>query len=156
MIPRSHPLAGAREAFNAVFIEADAAGQLMFYGRGAGGSPTASAVLGDLVRAPATGLAGHRWSRRVAYAELSRAAMGWTTTRYHVNLDVTDKPGVLAAVAIAFARHDVSSRAVRQDGHGDDASLVLVTHEAADSALSATVEDLRGLTWCVPWRASCG
>jgi homoserine dehydrogenase len=145
MIPRSHPLAGVREAYNAVFVEADAAGQLMFYGRGAGGSPTASAVLGDLVAAVRNRLAGHRGPGESAYAALPVLPMGWTTTRYHVNLDVTDKTGVLAAVANAFARHGVSIRSVRQDGHGDDASLVLVTHEAADSALSATVEDLRGL-----------
>jgi homoserine dehydrogenase len=128
-----------------VFVEADAAGQLMFYGRGAGGSPTASAVLGDLVAAARNRLAGRRGPGESAYAELPVLPMGRTVTRYHVNLDVTDKTGVLAAVASAFAHNDVSIKSVRQDGHGDDASLVLVTHEATDAALSATVHDLRGL-----------
>ncbi|MBL7499729.1 homoserine dehydrogenase [Frankia nepalensis] len=145
MVPRSHPLASVREAFNAVFIEAEAAGQLMFYGRGAGGSPTASAVLGDLVAVARNRVAGRRGPGESAYAALPVLPMGETITSYHVNLDVTDKTGVLATVAGAFARHGVSIRSVRQDGRGDDASLVLVTHAAADAALAATVEDLRNL-----------
>jgi len=145
MVPRSHPLASVREAFNAVFIEAEAAGQLMFYGRGAGGSPTASAVLGDLVAVARNRVAGRRGPGESAYAQLPVLPMGETITSYHVNLDVTDKTGVLATVAGAFARHGVSIRSVRQDGRGDDASLVLVSHPAADAALAATVEDLRGL-----------
>ncbi|MBL7620509.1 homoserine dehydrogenase [Frankia sp. AgB1.8] len=145
MVPRSHPLASVREAFNAVFVEAEAAGQLMFYGRGAGGSPTASAVLGDLVAVARNRVAGRRGPGESAYADLPVLPMGETITSYHVNLDVTDKTGVLATVAGAFANHGVSIRSVRQDGRGDDASLVLVTHAAADAALAATVEDLRGL-----------
>ncbi|OHV37493.1 MULTISPECIES: homoserine dehydrogenase [Pseudofrankia] len=145
MVPRSHPLASVREAFNAVFIEAEAAGQLMFYGRGAGGSPTASAVLGDLVAVARNRVAGRRGPGESAYAQLPVLPMGETITSYHVNLDVTDKTGVLATVAGAFARHGVSIRSVRQDGRGDDASLVLVSHPATDAALAATVEDLRGL-----------
>ena len=145
MVPRSHPLASVREAFNAVFVEAEAAGQLMFYGRGAGGSPTASAVLGDLVAVARNRVAGRRGPGESAYADLPVLPMGETITSYHVNLDVTDKSGVLATVAGAFAQHGVSIRSVRQDGRGDDASLVLVTHAAADAALAATVEDLRGL-----------
>jgi homoserine dehydrogenase len=145
MVPRSHPLAGVREAFNAVFVEAEAAGQLMFYGRGAGGSPTASAVLGDLVAVARNRVAGRRGPGESAYADLPVLPMGQTVTSYHVNLDVTDKTGVLATVAGAFAGHGVSIRSVRQDGRGDDASLVLVTHPAADAALAATVDDLRNL-----------
>ncbi|HMA45733.1 MAG TPA: homoserine dehydrogenase [Frankiaceae bacterium] len=145
MIPRGHPLAGVREAFNAVFVEAEAAGQLMFYGRGAGGAPTASAVLGDLVAVARNRLAGVRGPGESAYADLRVLPMGETVTRYHVDLDVADKAGVLAAVAGAFARHDVSIQSVRQEGHGDDASLVIVTHAAADAALASTVEDLRDL-----------
>ncbi|MCK9924166.1 homoserine dehydrogenase [Frankia sp. AgPm24] len=145
MIPRSHPLAGVREAFNAVFVEAEAAGQLMFYGQGAGGAPTASAVLGDVVAVARNRIAGRQGPGESSYAALPVLPMGRTVTRYHVNLDVTDKTGVLAAVAGAFARHDVSIRSVRQEGRGDDASLVLVTHAAPDEALSATVEELRGL-----------
>lgn len=145
MIPRSHPLASVREAYNAVFVEAAAAGQLMFYGRGAGGAPSASAVLGDLVAVARNRLSGARGVGESTYADLRIRPMGETVTRYHVSLDVADKAGVLAAVAAAFAHHDVSIRTVRQVGHGDDATLVLVTHTATDAALSATVEDLRGL-----------
>jgi homoserine dehydrogenase len=145
ILPRSHPLAGVRDAYNAVFIEADAAGQLMFYGRGAGGAPTASAVMGDLVAVCRNRLSGARGAGDSSYAALPIRPMGETLTRYHVSLDVADKPGVLASVAKAFAAHDVSIQTVRQEGHGSDATLVLVTHEAADAALSATVEDLRRL-----------
>jgi homoserine dehydrogenase len=145
MIPRTHPLAGVREAYNAVFVEAEAAGQLMFYGRGAGGPPTASAVLGDVVAVARNRLTGARGVGESAYADLRVSPMGDTVTRYHVSLEVADKAGVLAHIAEAFARHDVSIRTVRQEGHGDDATLVLVTHAASDAALSATVEDLRSL-----------
>jgi homoserine dehydrogenase len=145
MIPRSHPLATVREAYNAVFVEADAAGSLMFYGRGAGGAPTASAVLGDLVTVARNRLSGARGAGDSAYADLRVAPMGETETRYHVRIDVADKAGVLASVAQAFAVHDVSILTVRQEGHGDDASLTLVTHVASDAALSATVEGLRRL-----------
>ncbi len=145
MIPRSHPLAGVREAYNAVFVEADAAGQLMFYGRGAGGAPTASAVLGDLVAAARNRLSGARGFGESAYADLRVSPMGETVTRCHVSLEVADKSGVLANVAEVFARHDVSISTVRQEGHGDDATLVLVTHSATDAALAQTVDELRGL-----------
>ena len=145
MIPRTHPLASVREAYNAVFVEAASAGQLMFYGRGAGGAPTASAVLGDLVAVARNALSGARGAGESAYADLRVRPMGEVVTRYHLNLDVADKAGVLAAVAATFSAHDVSIRTVRQEGHGDDASLVVVTHVATDSALSAVVEELRGL-----------
>jgi homoserine dehydrogenase len=145
MIPTAHPLAGVREAFNAVYVEAESAGQLMFYGRGAGGAPTASAVLGDLVAVARNRVDGGRGPRESANLNLPVLPMGRTRTRYHVSLDVTDKAGVLSSVAGAFAQHDVSISSVRQEGHGDDASLVLVTHVASDAALAATVEDLRGL-----------
>ena len=145
MIPRTHPLASVGDAYNAVFVEADAAGQLMFYGRGAGGAPTASAVLGDLVAVARNRLTGARGMGDSAYADLRIRSMGETLTRYHVSLDVADKAGVLANVALAFAKHDVSIQTVRQEGHGDDATLELVTHVAPDAALSATVADLREL-----------
>jgi homoserine dehydrogenase len=145
MIPRTHPLASVREAYNAVFVEAAAAGQLMFYGRGAGGAPTASAVLGDLVAVARNVLSGARGAGESAYADLRVQPMGEVITRYHVSLDVADKAGVLAAVANTFSAHDVSIRTVRQEGHGDDASLVVVTHTARDAALQAVVEELRGL-----------
>ncbi|MEV0379112.1 homoserine dehydrogenase [Nonomuraea sp. NPDC050643] len=145
MIPRSHPLAGVREAYNAVFVEAESAGQLMFYGKGAGGAPTASAVLGDLVAVGRNRLAGTRGPEESTYADLAVHPMGETVTRCHVALDVADKPGVLARVAELFAKHDVSIQTVRQEGHGDDAQLVIVTHRATDAALSATMEELRDL-----------
>jgi len=145
MIPRSHPLGSVREAYNAVFVEAASAGRLMFYGPGAGGSPTASAVLGDLVAVARNALSGARGAGSSDYAELRVRPMGEVVTRYHISLDVADKAGVLASVANAFARHDVSIRTVRQEGHGDDASLVVVTHTATDAALQGVVEQLRGI-----------
>ena len=146
MIPVSHPLAGVREAFNAVFVECEAAGGLMFYGRGAGGAPTASAVLGDVVAVARHKVTGGRGPGESSYADLRVRPMGDTRTRYHVSLDVADRAGVLAQVATAFAGNGVSIETVRQEMHGtDDAELVIVTHQAPDSALSATVEVLRGL-----------
>ena len=145
MIPRSHPLGSVREAYNAVFVEGASAGQLMFYGRGAGGSPTASAVLGDLVAVARNTLSGARGAGESSYADLRVRPMGEVVTRYHISLDVADKAGVLAAVANAFATHDVSIRTVRQEGHAGDASLVVVTHTATDAALRAVVEELREL-----------
>jgi len=142
MIPRTHPLAGVREAYNAVFVEAESAGQLMFYGAGAGGVPTASAVLGDVVAVARNLVAGTRGPDASTYAKLPALPMGETLTRYHVALDVADRPGVLARVADTFARHDVSIKAVRQEGRGDDAQLVIVTHTAPDAALSRTVAEL--------------
>jgi homoserine dehydrogenase len=143
MIPTSHPLAGVNGAFNAVYVEAEAAGQLMFYGQGAGGEPTASAVLGDLVAVARNRLAGAAGPAVTSYAGLPARPIAETPTRYHVSLDVADKPGVLAAVAHEFAEHGVSIATVRQDGHGDAATLVLVTHSAPDAALSATVDALQ-------------
>jgi homoserine dehydrogenase len=145
MIPTSHPLAAVGGAFNAVFVEAEAAGQLMFYGQGAGGEPTASAVLGDLVAVARNRLAGASGQGPTGYANLAVRPIADTPTRYHVSLDVADKPGVLATVAQEFARHEVSIATVRQDGHGDAASLVIVTHSAPDAALSATIAALRDM-----------
>ena len=145
MIPRSHPLAAVGGAYNAVFVEAQSAGQLMFYGAGAGGTPTASAVLGDIVAVARNRLAGTRGPELSTYAELPVLPMGDTLTRYHVSLDVDDRPGVLAPVAEVFARHDVSIEAVRQTSRGDEALLIIVTHEARDAALVATVSELEAL-----------
>jgi homoserine dehydrogenase len=145
MIPRSHPLAAVGGAYNAVFVEAASAGQLMFYGAGAGGTPTASAVLGDIVAVARNRLAGTRGPELSTYAELPVLPMGDTLTRYHVSLDVDDRPGVLAPVAEAFARHGVSIQQVRQASRGDEAELIIVTHEARDEALAATIFDLEAL-----------
>ncbi|MGY5882872.1 homoserine dehydrogenase [Modestobacter lacusdianchii] len=146
MIPTTHPLAAVGGAFNAVFVEAEAAGELMFYGQGAGGEPTASAVLGDLVAVARNRLAGAAGPGTTGYAGLTVRPMADTPTRYHVSLDVADVPGVLATVAQEFAAHGVSIATVRQDGHGDAATLVIVTHRAPDSALAATVTRLRGMS----------
>ncbi|MEU6008793.1 homoserine dehydrogenase [Streptomyces sp. NPDC001698] len=145
MIPLTHPLASVRGAYNAVFVESDAAGQLMFYGPGAGGSPTASAVLGDLVAVCRNRLSGATGPGESAYAALPVSSMGEVVTRYHISLDVADKPGVLAQVATVFAEHGVSIDTVRQQGKDGEASLVVVTHRASDAALGGTVEALRKL-----------
>jgi homoserine dehydrogenase len=145
LLPRNHPLAAVREAFNAVFVEARAAGELMFYGRGAGGIPTASAVLGDLVAVARHRVFGGLGSRESEYAGREIASIGEAITRYHIRLDVADRPGVLAAVAQAFARHGVSIQTVRQEGHGNDAELVVVTHSGVESALATTVAQLRSM-----------
>jgi homoserine dehydrogenase len=146
MIPLTHPLASVREAFNAVFVECEAAGELMFYGRGAGGAPTASAVLGDVVAVARHKISGGRGPGESAYADLRVRPMGETSTRYHVSLDVADRSGVLAQVATVFAAHEVSIETVRQEKRGsDDAVLVIVTHVASDAALAGTVDALRGL-----------
>ncbi|MEU1045612.1 homoserine dehydrogenase [Streptomyces ambofaciens] len=145
MIPLSHPLANVREAYNAVFVESEAAGQLMFYGPGAGGSPTASAVLGDLVAVCRNRIGGATGPGESAYAALPVSPMGDVVTRYHISLDVADKPGVLAQVATVFAEHGVSIDTVRQSGKDGEASLVVVTHRASDAALGGTVEALRKL-----------
>jgi homoserine dehydrogenase len=146
MIPRTHPLASVGGAFNAVFVDCEAAGGLMFYGQGAGGAPTASAVLGDVVAVARHKVTGGRGPGESSYADLRVRPMGDTSTRYHVSLDVADRAGVLAQVATAFAEHGVSIETVRQAKHGtDDAELVIVTHQASDASLSATVEALRGL-----------
>ena len=145
MIPRSHPLAAVGGAYNAVFVEAKSAGQLMFYGAGAGGTPTASAVLGDLVAVARNRVAGTRGPEPSTYAELPVLPMGDTLTRYHVSLDVADRPGVLAPVAEAFARHGVSIQAVRQTSKGTEALLIIVTHVARDAALATTVNELQAL-----------
>jgi homoserine dehydrogenase len=145
LISRSHPLASVRESFNAVFVESESAGAMMFYGRGAGGAPTASAILGDLVAVARHRVSGGLGPRESDYADLGIADMGSTKTRYLIRLDVADRPGVLAAVAQTFSKHDVSIQTVRQTGRGDNAELIVMTHKATDSALASTVADLSSL-----------
>jgi homoserine dehydrogenase len=145
MIPRSHPLAGVGGAYNAVFVESRSAGRLMFYGPGAGGSPTASAVLGDLVTVARNRVRGAVGPGESSYAARPVASIEQVTTRYHLSLEVADVAGVLARIAQVFAEHDVSIQTVRQTGRGEDAQLVIVTHRATDGALSATVASLREL-----------
>ncbi len=145
MIPRSHPLAGVGGAYNAVFVESRSAGRLMFYGPGAGGSPTASAVLGDLVTVARNRVRGAVGPGESSYAARLVVPIGNVSTRYHLSLAVADVAGVLARIATVFADHGVSIQTVRQHERGADAQVVIVTHAALDSALSATVESLREL-----------
>jgi homoserine dehydrogenase len=144
MVPASHPLASVRDSFNAVFVEGDAVGELMFYGRGAGGMPTASAVLGDLVDA-----AVNRHKGIHAMLGTERKAVlrpiDEVESAYYLNLDVFDRPGVLAAVAGVFGRHDVSIRSMEQEGLGGEARLVFITHTAREAAVQATLRDLKQL-----------
>ena len=142
MVPRTHPLAAVRGAFNAVFVEGAVSGELMLYGRGAGGGPTASAVLGDLVDASRNLLAGapapapKRTSTTVRPQSEMRSA-------FSLSLDVADRTGVLAAVAKIFGDHDVSIRAMEQVGLAEEARLVFLTHVARDGDVSATIDELR-------------
>jgi homoserine dehydrogenase len=145
LISRTHPLASVRESFNAVFVEAKSAGQLMFYGKGAGGEPTASAVLGDLVAVARHKVSGGIGPKESDYADLKIAKIGQTKTRYLIRLNVADKPGVLESVAHVFAAHGVSIQTVRQTGAGDKAELIVMTHSSTESALSETVKDLSKL-----------
>ncbi len=151
LVPLDHPLASVNGAFNAVVVEAEAAGRLMFYGQGAGGAPTASAVMGDLVMAARNRVQGGRGPRESKYAKLPIASIGAIPTRYYVNMNVKDQPGVLSAVAAEFSRHEVSIAEVRQQGMTDNegepcgAQIVVVTHQATDAALSETVEALAEL-----------
>ena len=144
LVPKSHPLAGVRDAFNAVFIEGEAAGELMLYGQGAGGLPTASAVVGDLIDAVRNRLAGttaptpdRQPARLLPEADLF--------TQYYVSLDVTDRPGVLAAVTKIFGDNSVSIRSMEQEGFAGDARLLLVTHLAREGDVRATLDALAAL-----------
>ncbi|MBD0863708.1 homoserine dehydrogenase [Gordonia sp. zg691] len=145
LIPLTHPLATVNGAFNAVVVEAENAGRLMFYGQGAGGAPTASAVLGDMVMAARNRVHGGRGPLESTYASLPVAPIDDVFTRYYISMRVEDRPGVLAQVAGEFTKRSVSIAAVRQEGAGDDARLIVVTHRAPDRAQSdcvAALEDM--------------
>ena len=144
MVPIHHPLASVRESFNAVFVEGAAVGSLMFYGRGAGGLPTASAVLGDAIDA-AVNLTKGTHGTLGSFAKARIRPIDETFAEYLLGLEVVDRPGVLHAVTGVFADHGVSIRAAEQEGIGEDARLVFVTHEAKESAVQATVHGLREL-----------
>ena len=144
MVPSSHPLASVRESFNAVFIEGDAVGELMLYGRGAGGLPTASAVLGDLIDAAVN-------LRKGSSAHIGRLGdarirpIDEVRSGYYLNVEVFDRPGVLATVAGVFGEHGVSIRSMEQEGLGDEARLIFITHEAYERDVAATLHDLKSL-----------
>jgi homoserine dehydrogenase len=144
MVPVHHPLASVRESFNAVFVEGAAVGQLMFYGRGAGGNPTASAVLGDVIDA-AVNLSKRTHGTLGTFQRPSIRAIDETSAEYLISLDVADEPGVLHAVTGAFAAQGVSIRAAEQEGNGPDARLVFITHRAREASVQATMRMLRDL-----------
>jgi homoserine dehydrogenase len=144
MVPNTHPLASVRESYNAVFIEGDAVGSLMFYGRGAGGNPTASAVLGDVIDAAVNLVKGTHGSIG-SFAKATIRPIDETSSEYLLSMEVADKPGVLHAVTGAFANNGVSIRAAEQEGIGADARLVFITHVAKESDLQATVRQLRDM-----------
>jgi len=144
LVPSAHPLASVRDSFNAVFLEGDAVGSLMLYGRGAGGFPTASAVLGDVIDAAVNRLKGTCGSLGT-FGRASIRAIDETSSAYLLSLQVADRPGVLHAVTGVFAHHGVSIRAAEQEGIGADARLVFITHEATEAAVQATVRQLRDL-----------
>lgn len=144
MVPAAHPLASVRDSFNAVFVEGDAVGSLMFYGRGAGGFPTASAVLGDVIDA-AVNLRKGTHGTIGAFARTPVVPIDETTSQYLLGLDVEDKPGVLHAITGVFAKHGVSIRAAEQEGTESDARLVFITHVARESDVQACLREFRDL-----------
>jgi homoserine dehydrogenase len=142
MVPKTHPLAAVRGAFNAVFVEGAVSGELMLYGKGAGGGPTASAILGDLVDASRNLRAGAPAPapKRISTTMRPQADM---RSAFYLSMDVADRPGVLAAVAQIFGDHDVSIRAMEQVGLADEARLIFLTHVAREGDLLATIDKLR-------------
>jgi len=145
LISRTHPLASVNGAYNAVFVEAEAAGRLMFYGSGAGGTETASAVLGDVVSAAKRHVAGGPGLADSIHANLPILDMGRVQTRYVIQLEVNDQPGVLAQIANLFSEHGVSIETVEQsvqNGSAVTASLEIGTHLASDAALDSVVQAL--------------
>jgi homoserine dehydrogenase len=145
MIPVAHPLAAVRDAYNAVFVEGERVGQLMFYGRGAGGEPTATSVVGDLVDVARHLVFGGHGPGCTCVYERPIRSMDHTHGQYYLNLHVEDRPGVLAEIAALFGVNDVSIERVWQEGFGDEAALVFITHRAREGAFQETVAELRNL-----------
>ena len=144
MVPHHHPLASVRDAFNAVVVDGEASGSLMFYGRGAGGDPTASSVLGDVIDA-AINLNKGAHATLGVLTKAKLLPMAQTSCEYLIPLEVADKPGVLHAVTGIFANNNVSIRAAEQDGIGSGARLVFLTHMANEAAVQACITQLRKL-----------
>ncbi len=143
MLPVGHPLASVRDSFNALFIEADAVGELMFYGRGAGGMPTASAVLGDVIDAAKNLVSGARGATIGALARKPIRPIDEVESQFYLQLEVADEPGVLAAIAEEFGARSVSIKSMQQEGIGDGARLIFITHLAKEADLRATIHALR-------------
>jgi homoserine dehydrogenase len=145
MVPNQHPLASVRDSFNALFLEGDAVGELMFYGRGAGGGPTASAVLGDLIDASKNLISGSRGATIGTLARKPVLPIDEVESMFYVLLEAADQPGVLATIANVFGENGVSIRSMQQSGLGDDARLIFVTHRAREADLRRTVHEVREL-----------
>ena len=145
LVPLTHPLAQVQGAFNAVFLEGAALGSLMLYGQGAGGLPTASAVLGDLIDAANHLLEGECSAAPRNAANLDAVPIEEMRSAFYLSLDAADRPGVLAAVAAVFGEHHISISSMEQHGLGDDARLVFVTHEASEADMAATLVVLEQL-----------
>jgi len=143
MIPAAHPLAAVRDANNAVFVEGAKVGQLMFYGPGAGGEPTATSVIGDLVQVARNLAFGGRAMGCTCVLDRAIRPMDATTGQYYLNLHVEDRPGALAEIAEAFAHNGVSIERVWQEGFAEEATLVFITHRAQEGAFQKTVAELR-------------
>jgi homoserine dehydrogenase len=146
MLPRTHPLANVRDVFNAIYIEAHEAGELMFFGRGAGGGPTGSAIVGDVVEVARNIVTGGR-SRGGGFYQTDAHIRPHDAThvRYYLVLSVLDQPGVLSAVAGVFANHRVSIASVRQEGFGDEAQLAVITHVGTEGQHRETIRELEHL-----------
>jgi homoserine dehydrogenase len=145
MVPLDHPLASVRGSYNAVFIEGEAVGQLMLLGRGAGGAPTASAVLGDLIDAAKNLRSGSRGATIGARHRAPIRPIDETASQFYLSLDAADRPGVLASIANVFGTHEVSIQSMQQKGQGDEARLIFVTHLAREAAMAATIREVRDL-----------
>jgi homoserine dehydrogenase len=145
MVPTEHPLASVRGSYNAVFIEGETVGSLMLLGRGAGGGPTASAVLGDVIDACKNLHAGARGATIGTLVRKRILPIDETASQFYISLDVMDQPGVLAAIAGVFGTHDVSIQSMQQKGQGEGARLIFVTHLAREADLTATIHDVREL-----------
>jgi homoserine dehydrogenase len=143
MVPLHHPLAAVRDSFNAVLIEGEAVGELMLYGRGAGGGPSASAVLGDLIDAVRNLVAGGKGATLTGLVDRPIRPIGELESQFYLFMEVADRPGVLAAIAGEFGHHGVSIQSMEQRGLGDDARLVFITHRAREQDLRATLAALR-------------
>jgi homoserine dehydrogenase len=146
MIPNEHPLASVRENFNAVFVEGESVGELMFYGRGAGGGPTGTSVVGDIIDISRNMLSGGRGPGVSIYSEKVIRNIESMYSQYYILLNVADQPGVLARVADAFGANNVSIRSVWQEGAADQAQLVMITHRALERDVQSTLSTLRSLS----------
>jgi homoserine dehydrogenase len=145
MVPAGHPLASVHGSYNAVFIEGEAVGQLMLLGRGAGGGPTSSALLGDLIDAAKNLHSGARGATIGVLERRRIRPIDETSSQFYVSLDAADRPGVLAAISGVFGTHGVSIQSMQQKGQGDDARLIFVTHLAREADMAATIREVRDL-----------